>query len=342
MESVYQDEAVVAEQQLTPEDRLRLQWQQQPGFIAFVRQKNVIGENAELLRYSGTAGLAGWIPPLAFAVQGLLLISMVAAVANWQLTRHSGALEEQIVALQAGAQVEIKRQEGIIAATQAEISRIANSPHSIFHLRMSPTPLSRGEALRQWESALAESQQSEEQYKTRVAAQQRKLGARQSALAIANSGTPLIFSLALVLAAGLVARCVQKDFSRARQSRRAKDFYLYFTTAEGLWPNLVLLVFLHIALSRSAYGIDKTFARVGPLFWVVFCAAFYFLLLRFFVAVARDMYQALELRPSASEWSPENRMLLRVHNGFLLAFAGLEAAFLALCYAIYLVQRHLV
>jgi hypothetical protein len=341
MESVYQDEAAVAEQQLTPEDQLRLQWQQQPGFIAFVRQKNVIGQNAGLLRYAGTAGLSGWIPPLAFALQGLVLISLVAALANWQLTRHSGRLQERIVALQDNAQVEIKRQEGIIAATQAEISRIANSPHAIFHLRMSPTPLSREEALRQLENALAESQQSEEQYKTRVAAEERKLRARQSALAIANSGTPLIFSLALALAAALVAKGVQKDFSRARQGRRTRDFYLYFATAEGLWPNLVLLVFLHLALSRGAYGFDTTFERVGPLFWVVFCAAFYFLLLRFFVVVARGMYRALEIRPSASEWSPENRMLLRVHNGFLLAFTGLEAAFLALCYAIYFLQRHL-
>jgi len=340
MESVYQDEAVVAEQQLAPEDQLRLQWQQQPGFTAFIRQKNVISENAELLRYAGTARLAGWIPPLAFALQGLVLISMVVALANWQLTRHSGALEDQIVALQSGAQVELRRQEGIIAATQAEISRISSSQHSIFHLRMAPTPLSRDEALRQLNNALAESRQSQEQYKAKVAAQERKLRARQSALAIANSGTPLIFSLALVLAAGLVAGGVQKNFSRAREGRRAKDFYLYFVTAEGVWPNLVLLAFLHMALSRGAYGIDKTFERVGPLFWLVFCAAFYFLLLRFFVAVARDMYQALEIRPSASEWSPENRMLLRVHDGFLLAFAGLEAAFLALCYVIYFLERH--
>lgn len=338
MESVYQDEAVALEQQLTPEDQLRLQWEQQPGFIAFVRQKNVIGQNAELLRYAGTARLTGWIPPLNFALQGLVLISIFAALVNWQVTRHSGRLEEQIVALQDNAQVEIKRQEGIIAATQAEISRISNSPHSIFHLRISPAPLSREEALRQLNNALAESQESEEQYKTNVAAQERRLRARQSALAIANSGTPLMFSLALVLAAGLLARGVQKDFSRARQGR-AKDFYLYFTTAEGVWPNLVLLVFLHIALSRSAYGVDKTFERVGPLFWVVFCAAFYFLLLRLFVVIARDMYRALEIRPSAGDWSPENRVLQRVHNSFFIAFAGLAAVFLALCYGFYLVQR---
>jgi hypothetical protein len=339
MESVYQDEAVVAEPQLTPQDQLRLQWRQQPGFIPFVRQKNVIDQNAELVPYAGTAALHGWIPPLAFALQGLVLLSALASLVNWQLTRHAGALEEQIAALQANAQVEIKRQEGIIAATQAEIARISNSPHSSFNLRMSVVPLNRDQALRELNASLAESQRSEEQYKESVAAQEHKLRARQSALAIANSGTPLIFSLALVLAAGLVGKGGQKDFSRSRQARRIKDFYLYFATAEGLWPNLVLLVFLHVALSRSAYGLSSTFASVGPLFWVIFCVGFYFLLLRYFVVVARDMYHALQLRQPAGEWSPENRMLLRVHNSFMLAFAATEAAFLVLCYALYLVQR---
>jgi len=339
MESVYQDEAVVAEPQLTPQDQLRLQWQQQPGFIPFVRQKNVIDQNAELLPYAGTAALQGWIPPLAFALQGLVLLSVLASLINWPLTRHAGALEEQITALQANAQAEIKRQEGIIAATQAEIARISGSPHSTFNLRMSAVPLNRGQALRELNASLAESQRSEEQYKESAAAQEHKLRARQSALAIANSGTPLIFSLALVLAAALVGKGAQKDFLRVRQARRIKDFYLYFAAAEGLWPNLVLLVFLHTALSRSAYGLSSTFASVGPLFWVVFCAGFYFLLLRYFVVVARDMYHALQLRPPAGEWSPENRMLLHVHNSFFVVFAGLEAAFLVLCYVIYLAQR---
>jgi hypothetical protein len=201
--------------------------------------------------------------------------------------------------------------------------------------------MGREQALQALNNARAESQRSEEQYKENVAAQERKLRARQSALAIANSGTPLIFSLALVLAAGLVGQGAQKDFSRARQAGRSKDFYFYFAAAEGLWPNLVLLLFLHVALSRSAYGLSQTFDRVGPLFWVVFCAGFYFLLLRYFVVVARDMYQALGLRQSSGDWTPENRMLLRVHNSFWLVFAAMEAAFLALCYAFYFVQTHL-
>ena len=104
-----------------------------------------------------------------------------------------------------------------------------------------------------------------------------------------------------------------------------------------MWPNLILLDFLHVALSRGAYGFDKTFDRVGPLFWLVFCAGFYFLLLRYFVVIARDMYRPLAIRPSGSDWN--NRILLTVHNGFFIASAGLEVVFLALCYGVYLAQR---
>lgn len=341
MESVYQDEQVFSEVELTPQDQLRLQWRQQPGFMPLIRQKNLIDQHAELLSYTGTSALQGWIAPSVFALQGLVLISLLAALLNWQMTRHSGTLEDQIVALQARTQAEIKRQEGIIAATQAEIKRISNSSHSSFTLHLSATPMSREQALQALNSSLDESQRSEEQYKAEMIAAEQNLRARQSALAIANSGSPLIFSLALVLAAGLVGKGAQREFSRSRHGRRLKDFYLYFATAEGLWPNLVLIVFLHIALSRNANGMGSVFESVGPLFWVVFWIGFYFLLLRYFVMVARGLYKATEIRPPASEWSLENRMLLRIHNSFLLVFAGMEAAFLVACYALYFAQNHL-
>ena len=76
MESVYQDEAEVSEVELTPQDQLRLQWQQQPGAIPLLRQKNVIDQNAELLPYAAVAGLRGWISPGMFALQGLVLIAV--------------------------------------------------------------------------------------------------------------------------------------------------------------------------------------------------------------------------------------------------------------------------
>ena len=341
MESVYQEEEVFQEAVLTPQDQIRLQWRQQPGFIPFIRQKNVIDQNAELVPHAGTASLQGWIPPRMFALQGLVLLSLIVSLLNWQITRHAGKLEDQITAMQASAQTEIDRQQGIIAATEAEIARISHSNKATFKLHLSQTPMTRDEALQALNGALDESQRSEEQYKEKMAVQEHKLRAKQAAVAIANSGTPLIFSLALVLAAGLIGQGGQKDFSRGRQARRLTDFYLYFATAEGLWPNLVLLVFLHVALSRSAYGLSGVFESVGPLFWAVFSIGFYFLLLRYFVVVARDMYQAMQVRRPMNEWSPGNRMLLRIHNSFLVVFMGMEAAFLVLCYALYFAQNHL-
>ena len=63
------------------------------------------------------------------------------------------------------------------------------------------------------------------------------------------------------------------------------------------------------------------------------------LLLRFFLMVARDLYKAMQARPPANEWGFDNRILLGVHNSFWVVFAGLEAVFLALCYAFYFIQN---
>ena len=78
-----------------------------------------------------------------FALQGLVLIAFIAAGMNWLTTRHSGKLEEEIISVQASSKIEIKRQEEIISATQAEIRRISSSPNSTFKLHISATPLSR-------------------------------------------------------------------------------------------------------------------------------------------------------------------------------------------------------
>ncbi|HET9165546.1 MAG TPA: hypothetical protein VFP11_06085 [Candidatus Angelobacter sp.] len=340
MESVYEGAAEVSEIELTPQDQLRLQWQQQPGMTALLRQKNVIDQSAELLPYAAVTGLPGWISPGMFALQGLVLIALIAAGINWLGTRHSGKLEEAIISVQASAKIEIKRQEEIISATQAEIRRISNSPNSTFKLHISATPLSREQALMALTNSLEESRSSEEQYKANMAVRERNLRARQSAMAIVNSGSPLIFSLALFLAAGLFSQGAQKEFPRNRHARNLADYYLYFITAEGLWPNLVLLGFLFVALSGSDYGLGGLFSSVGPLFWVVFWIGFYCLLLHLFVMTARGLYRAMQARVPATEWSFDNRLLFRIHNSFFIVFAGLEAVFLALCYAFYFLQSH--
>ena len=84
-----------------------------------------------------------------------------------------------------------------------------------------------------------------------MAARERNLRARQSTMAIVNSGSPLIFSLALFLAAGLFSQGAQREFPRNRHARNLADYYLYFITAEGLWPNLVLLAFLVCGAQRQ-------------------------------------------------------------------------------------------
>ncbi len=341
MESVYQDEEVLSEAQLTPQDQLRMQWRQQPGPVPFLRQKNVIDQSAELLPFAATAGLPGWITPGLFALQGLVLIAAVLSVLNWQMTRHSGKLEDEITALQANVQTEVKRQEEIIAATQAEIKRISTSAQSTFKLRFLTVPWAARKRWLFWMPRCRERKILKNNTSKRWRRRSASLRARQSALAVANSGSPLIFSLALLMAAGLFSKGAQKDFSRNRHARRLADYYLYFATTEGLWPNLVLLAFLHVALSGNAYGLTGLFLSVGPLFWVVFWIGFYFLLLRYFVMVARELYKAMQVRQPANEWGFENRLLLRVHNSFLLVFVGMEAVFLALCYAFYVAQNHL-
>jgi hypothetical protein len=58
--------------------------------------------------------------------------------------------------------------------------------------------------------------------------------------------------------------------------------------------------------------------------------------------VARDLYRAMQVRGPANELGFNNRILFSLHNSFIIVFAGLEAMFLALCYAFYIMQNHMV
>lgn len=335
----FQTEEVFAEVEISPAEQFRQQWNQQPGPIPFWKQKNVIDQNAELMPYAGVVPISGWANPRMFALQGLVLVAFVVSCFNWYSTRQSGKLEDQIVALRAQTQKEVKRQTEIMEATQAEIKRISNSGKNVFKLHMAETPITREQALQELNNSLDQGRASVAQYRQRAAAQENDLLAVQSASTIAYSGTPLVFSLAIMMAAGLVLSGVQKDYPKNRQSRRAGDYFLYFATAQGLWPNLVFLAFLHLALSGAAYGLGDTFESLGPVFWTVFWAGFAFLVLRYFVMVSRDMHKALQMRAPVNEWGFDNRILLRISAGFLTMFVCLEASFLSLCYFLYLAGR---
>lgn len=340
MENVYQpavpEEMLLHEpEELTPLDHLRLQWRQQPGAILLLKQKNVIDSHPELLPYAGIASLKGWLWPYAFAFQGLIIAAILASLLNWFMTHDSGKLQEDIARLQASTQEELKRQQGVMDATQAEINRISRSPRETFNLRMADHIITRDEALAEMNTLLEDTRKSAEQYKQRMALKERELRATQNAGAIARSGTPLLFSLALVLAAGGVRRSIQRDYSRNKLARNSGDFFLYFATSEGIFLNLALMVLAHFALSGGNYGLQGFFESAGLLFWAAFWIGLYALVLRYFIGIARGMYKALQLRLPATEWSPENRMLLHIHNNFLAVFAVLEGTFLAACYLFY-------
>jgi hypothetical protein len=346
LENVYQP--VVAEEpllhepeELTPLEHLRLQWKQQPGAILLLKQKNVIDSHPELLPYAGVGSLKGWLWPYAFAFQGLIITAIIVSFLNWYMTHDSGKLQEDIVRLRASTQEELKRQQGVMDATQAEINRISRSPRETFNLRMADRIITRDEALAEMNTLLEDTRRSAEQYKRQMAAKEQDLRATQNAAAFARSGTPLVFALALLLAAGGVRRGIQRDYSRNKLARISGDFFLYFATSEGMFLNLVLLVLANLALSGENYGLAGFFESVGPLFWAFFWIGFYALVLRYFVGIARAMHKALQLRLPANEWSPENRMLLRIHNNFLAVFAMLEGTFLAACYLFYHADKHL-
>ena len=332
-ESLYADPA--QETELTPADQLRQQWVNQPGPIPLIKQRNVIDQNAELVPWAGMAAIQGWIWPFAFAVQGLLVVSILAACFTWYSTRHSGKLESEIVGLQQNVQTEKDREQGIMDATQAEIMRISHARAERFVLRMSDHPLSRQEALQQLNASLEDTRTSLEQYKQNAATRERELRAREGALALANSGTPLIFTLALLLAAAGVGSGVRRAYSRNPQARNAGDFYLYFATAEGLYLNLAFLAMLHFGLSSAAWGFSGFSETVGPIVWAVFWIGFYVLLLWYFINVARDMYKALQLRQPLNPWGFDNTILFKIHNSFLLMFLALEIPYLGTCYLLY-------
>jgi hypothetical protein len=336
-EAAFHDESLFAEpeeQILSPVDQLRSQWNQQPG-MPLLKQKYVIDGHPELLPYAGAARLHGWSWPYGFAIKGMFLAAVLASLFNWFLTHKAGPLNDEIANMQANTQSEIQRDQGIIDATEAEIRRITKSPKQTFNLHMSETVLTREQALQQLNASLDDSRKSVAQFKKRMKEKETEMRATQNAQAIANSGTPLLFTLALILAAGGVRRGVQKDYPRGKHVRSAGDLYLYFATSEGVFFNLIFLAFLHFGLSGANYGMSDFFQRVGPLVWVFFWIAFYGLLLFYFVTVSRQMYQSIPLRSPSSDWGPENRILMRIHNNFLVTFALFEGTFLAACYLLY-------
>src|SRR5215470_12864527 len=316
-------ESPEVERQLTPQETLRGLWTQQAGILLF-RQKNTITSRPDLVPFASTVRLPGWTSPRAFALQGLAIAAVLLSLINWFITHDAGPARDKILALHNDLQAEVARQQGIMDATEAERKRIARSNQTF-------RGLTRDEALQQMDASVEDSKKALQHFKDKTAAREKEIYAGQQAEALVDSGTPVVFVLALIFAAGWVAAGLRKDFPRANV-RAAGDLYLYFATADGIWLNLIFLVAMHFVLSGDIYGFSRISSTLGPLVSVIFWIVFYVLFARFLATVARDMYKALQIPMPGSDWDLSNRMLMRLHNSFLIVFAALEAMFLSVAY----------
>jgi hypothetical protein len=153
------------------------------------------------------------------------------------------------------------------------------------------------------------------------------------------SGTPVIFSLALIFAAPLFRWAMQKPYGRYRLVAQADSYYLYYVTSHGLWLNLGVVIVLDVFLSGSAYGLGGLIEAVGPIGKALFWLAFYALVLYWFFMTSKDLYRALQL-PRLKDYAGfENKVLLHMHNAFWLSFLAFEGALGMLGYGVYLLEK---
>src|ERR1700730_8475417 len=325
----------------SPIDRFKEQWEAQPGSLNFFRQLNVINKNPQSLQYAALSSLKGWTQPLVFAIQGLLLAAFLLSVTNWLITKDRGKQADQIASQQNDWEAEKKRQQGVLDATQEAIDQINRSVRkTTFTVAGSPVPLSRDQALQQLNALLEETKKLEQKYKNRIEARQHELRAAEDALALGNSGTPLVFSLALLFAAQVVRRGIQRDYGRFKLARQADSFYLYFAVSQGIWINCGLVFVMHLWFSAASYGLSGSSEAIGPILSILFWVAVLGLLIYYFSVVSKDLYQAMQIPVPSNFYSLENRILVRLHQSFWLVFLVFEAGLIALSYGSYLLERH--
>jgi hypothetical protein len=325
----------------SPIDRFKEQWEKQPGSLSFLRQASLINQSPQSVQYAGLSALKGWAQPLVFALEGLLLAALLLSFTNWLITRDRGNQADQIASLQHDMEAEMNRQQGVLDATEQDIDRINKSSRKKgFAVAGSPVPLSREEALQRHNALLEETKKLEQEYKRRNAAKQHELRAQGDAWALANSGTPLVFALALLFTAQVLRRGIQTDYGRFKLARQADSFYLYFAVSRGVWIVCGLVTAMHLWFSAAAYGIGGSSLSIGPifsiLFWLAICGVFIY----YFSMVSKDLYKAMQIPVPSNYYGPENKILKHLLYSFCGVFVAFETGLLLLSYGSYLLQRH--
>lgn len=325
----------------SPIDRLREQWKAEKTSLGFVRQIKLLRQKPELVQYAELARLPGWTPALIFALQGILVIAVLLSAANWMLTKDRCRQADEIVALKADVETEMKRLDGVVAAARWEISRVKKSFKTAgFTVATSGPTLTKEAALQRLDDLIQQTQSAGQEYKTQAEIKEKQLRAQGDALTLARSGTPLVFALALIFAAQLFRRSAYSSYSLYKLARQADEFYLYYLVGQALWMICALIVLLHLGLSSYALGLGGMADAIGPIGAIVFWLAVYALLLFMFFSISKDLYKAMQIRAPRDLADITNKLLLKMHNSFWMVFAAFETGLLALCYVTYFIAMH--
>jgi hypothetical protein len=324
----------------SPIDRLRERWTAQQDCVGLLRQIKLLQQNPELVQYAELASLRGWSQPLLFAAQGILLVAVLLSGVNWMMTKDRGKQADEVAAVKADVVTEMKRLDGVIEAAQWEASRIRKSSKTAGFTVAGVSGLEKEDALQRLDALSAEAHKSEDDYKAKAAVKEKQLHAEGDALALAYSGTPVIFSLALIFAAQLFRRSAYNSYPQYKLIRNADDFYLYYLVSGGWWVNLAIVFVLNLALSGQAHGMGPLIEGLGIVGAIVFWLGVYALLLYGFYMVSKDLYKAMQVPAPRKLADFGNKLLLSMNTSFLAVFAAFEMVFLLLCYGVYFVGMH--
>jgi hypothetical protein len=322
----------------SPIDRFKEEWAGLSGKTSLLRQRNFVLRSPDLVQYAELARPRGWMQPLTFALVTLLLAAFVLSGLSWLITRDEGKTADEIEQVRAELDSQLKTEQAAIDASQFEMGRIENSRKTRFTVASS-TNLSKDEARQQLDTLIDEARKLQEDYKLRAEIKIQNLRALGDGIALAASGTPLVFSLALVFAAPVFRISAQRHYARCKLAGHADSYYLYCLASHGLWLNITIVVVLNLVLSGNAYGLGGLIDGVGPIGKVLFWLALYALMLFWIFNVSKDLHKTMQLPKLRDYKGLENKVLLDIHNSVWLLFIPFEAALGLLAYGVYLLER---
>lgn len=323
----------------SPIDRFREEWARPTGKTVFFREREFVLQNPDLVQYAELARPKGWTQPLMFALQGFLLAAFLLSAFSWLMTRDEGQQADEIEKVRAELESQVKTEKAVIDASELQTGEVERSRKGSGFTVARSTDLTKDEALQQLNILIDEAHKLQDDYRFRAEIKIQNLRAAGDGFALAASGTPVIFSLALVFAAPLFRMFVQRQYGRYKLAAQADSYYLYYVASRGLWLNLGVVIVLNVFLSGRAYGLGGLIDASGLIGKILFWLAADSLLLYWFYMVSKDLQKAMQLPRLRDYFGFENKVLLYMHNSFWVTFAVFEAALGMLAYSVYLLER---